>query len=320
MYDNNDGYNRITYNINERIKKQINPDIYEFNGEITEDHKIIYNIEKNSKIQFSKNKNLKFNLDLWDICFASKWDFPNNSMGFSGQWMKKKIAPLANHLSGIDLNESVHICYRLIEETDKNTLDYLCDNIKYGNGDFPFKKRKSSGSGEDNIITYNRYIQDIQNGIISSRCTCSFDSFNGEYDYMENNHIPVICPFYNEFYLNSKDARNNYLNLKVAKECSITISKYEDIDEYLIDINDFSSRFYIGNEDKFNILQEQWLLLIDKIKKCFNIIGHDKPFWTAYLPENIEKFEEVRVLTNCGNFIDIIARSKKYFYFMQLVK
>ena len=40
----------------------------------------------------------------------------------------------------------------------------------------------------------------------------------------------------------------------------------------------------------------------------------------AYLPKNIKKFEEVRVLTNCGNFIDIIARSKKYFYFMQLAK
>jgi hypothetical protein len=315
MYDNeyNDDYERITYNINERINKQINPDIYKFNGEITEDHKTKYNNEKNSKIQFSKNKNINFNVYLWDICFASKFGFPNNSMGFNGQWMRKKIAPLANHLSGIDLNQSVHICYRLIEETDENTLDYLCDNISYGNRDFCFKGRKSSGCSEDNIITYNKYIQDIQDEIISNRCTCSFDSFNREYDYMENNPINVICPSYNKFYLNSKDARNN-------NDDYITISKYEDIDEYLIDINDCSSGFYIGEEDNFDTLQEQWLLLIDKIKKCFDIIGHDKPFWTAYLPENIEKFEEVRVLTNCGNFIDIIARSKKYFYFMQLAK
>ena len=158
-----------------------------------------------------------------------------------------------------------------------------------------------------------KYIQDIQDVIISNRCTCSFDSFNYLYDCMEKDPINDICPSYNKFYLNLQDARNK-------NDAYITISKYEDIDEYLIYINDCSSGFYIGEEDNFDILQEQWLLLINKIKKCFDIIGHDKPFWTAYLPENIEKFEEVRVLTNCGNFIDIIARSKKYFYFMQLAK
>jgi hypothetical protein len=282
--------------------------INEFNGEITEDHKKTYNIEKIEKIQLNNNIDPKFYIGLWDKSFVSKEGFPNYGMGFYGQWMRKKIAPLAKHLSGINLNEKVHICYRLIEETDENTLDYLCNNIIYRkNGGFEYSGRKSSGCSEDNIITYNRY---IQNGIISNR---SFEAFNSNYEYMEENPIDVICPSYNKFYLNSKDARNK-------NDAYITISEYKDIDEELKYINDCSSGFYIGREDKFDTIQEQWLLLIDKIKHFFDIVGHDKPFWTAYLPENIKKFEEVRVLTNCGNFINIIMRSKKYFYFTEYVR
>lgn len=300
----NDDYERVAYNINERINKQINPDFYNFNGEITEHHKNMYDKEKKRKIQLNVTADLRFNVDLWDVCFASKWGFPNNSMGFYGQWMRKKLAPLANHLSGIDLNESVHICYRLIEETDENTLDYLCDNIKYGNIDF--KGRKGSGCGEDNIITYNKHIQD---GLYS----WSFDSFNYLYHCMEREPIKYICPSYNNFYLVSKDARN-------GNDTYITISEYKDIEEKLIHIYNCSSYLYDERENDFDTLQEQWLLLIDKIKRFFDVVGHDKPFWTAYLPEDINIFEEVRVLTNCGNFINVIARSKKYFYFMQLVK
>jgi len=281
----------------------------EFKGEITEDHKKTYNDEKNDMIEFYNNIDPKFYIGLWDISFASKFGFPNNGMGFNGQWMRKKIAPLANHLSGIDLNENVHICYRLIEETDENTLDYLCNNIIYRkNGGFEYSGRKSSGCSEDNIITYNRYIQD---GIEESNR--SFASFNRNYEYMEENPIDVICPSYNKFYLNTKDARNK-------KDAYIKISEYKDIDEILKYINDCSSGFYIGREDKFDTIQEQWLSLIEKIKHFFDIVGHDKPFWTAYLPENIKKFEEVRVLTNCGNFINIIMRSKKYFYFTEYVR
>jgi hypothetical protein len=283
--------------------------INEFNGEITEDHKKTYNIEKIEKIQLNNNIDPKFYIGLWDKSFVSKEGFPNYGMGFYGQWMRKKIAPLAKHLSGINLNEKVHICYRLIEETDENTLDYLCNNIIYRkNGGFEYSGRKSSGCSEDNIITYNRY---IQNGIEESNR--SFVSFNRNYEYMEENPIDVICPSYNKFYLNTKDARNK-------KDAYIKISEYKDIDEILEYINDCSSGFYIGREDKFDTIQEQWLLLIDKIKHFFDIVGHDKPFWTAYLPENIKKFEEVRVLTNCGNFINIIMRSKKYFYFTEYVR
>lgn len=283
--------------------------INEFKGEITEDHKKTYNDEKKWEIQFNNNIDPKIYVGLWDKSFVSKEGFPNYGMGFCGQWMRKKIAPLAKHLSGINLNEKVRICYRLIEETDENTLDYLCNNIIYRkNGGFEYSGRKSSGCSEDNIITYNRY---IQNGIEESNR--SFASFNRNYEYMEENPIDVICPSYNKFYLNTKDARNK-------KDAYIKISEYKDIDEILEYINDCSSGFYIGREDKFDTIQEQWLLLIDKIKHFFDIVGHDKPFWTAYLPENIKKFEEVRVLTNCGNFINIIMRSKKYFYFTEYVR
>jgi hypothetical protein len=283
--------------------------INEFKGEITEDHKKTYNDEKNDMIEFYNNIDPKFYVSLWDISFVSKEGFPNYDMGFCGQWMRKKIAPLARHLSGINLNEKVRICYRLIEETDENTLDYLCNNIIYRkNGGFEYSGRKSSGCSEDNIITYNKY---IQNGIEESNR--SFASFNRNYEYMEENPIDVICPSYNKFYLNTKDARNK-------KDVYITISEYKDIDEKLKYINDCSSGFYIGREDKFDTIQEQWLSLIEKIKHFFDIVGHDKPFWTAYLPENIKKFEEVRVLINCGNFINIIMRSKKYFYFTEYVR
>ena len=281
----------------------------EFKGEITEDHKKTYNDEKKWDIQFYNDIDPKFYVGLWDKSFVSKEGFPNYDMGFCGQWMRKKIAPLAKHLSGINLNEKVRICYRLIEETDENTLDYLCNNIIYRkNGGFEYSGRKSSGCSEDNIITYNRY---IQNGIEESNR--SFESFNRNYEYMEENPIDVICPSYNKFYLNTKDARNK-------KDAYIKISEYKDIDEILEYINDCSSGFYIGREDKFDTIQEQWLSLIEKIKHFFDIVGHDKPFWTAYLPENIKKFEEVRVLTKCGNFINIIMRSKKYFYFTEYVR
>lgn len=169
----------------------------EFKGEITEDHKKTYNDEKKWEIQFNNNIDPKIYVGLWDKSFVSKEGFPNYGMGFCGQWMRKKIAPLAKHLSGINLNEKVRICYRLIEETDENTLDYLCNNIIYRkNGGFEYSGRKSSGCSEDNIITYNRY---IQNGIEESNR--SFEAFNRNYEYMEENPIDVICPSYNKFYL-----------------------------------------------------------------------------------------------------------------------
>jgi hypothetical protein len=82
-------------------------------------------------------------------------------------------------------------------------------------------------------------------------------------------------------------------------------------------IYDCSSYLYESDIDSFDSEYNKWMILIDQLNKMFETIGYDKPLWTAFLTENIETFEEVRVLTDCGNFLNVIARSKKYFYFMQ---
>jgi hypothetical protein len=153
-------YDQVMYNINERMNKQLNPTVYEFNGEITKHHINIYNSEKARKIIISKNKNknnnIDLNVDLWDISFSSSYGFPNNKVGFYGQWIENKLAPIAKYLSGIDLNENVHICYKLINENDEPSLDYLCDNITMGNyQEHRYIGRRTSGYGEDNIITWD---------------------------------------------------------------------------------------------------------------------------------------------------------------------
>jgi hypothetical protein len=305
MYDqNNSDYEQVLYNINQRINKNIDSDIYKFNCEITKNDINTYTRERERKITFDKNNNLMFNVNLWNISFASSYGFPNNKLGFNGQWMEHKMAPIAQYLSGIDLNENVHICYREITDSDEQTLDYLCDNLCMGNRlpETLYKERKSSGNGEDNIHTYNSYIKKFDDKI-------SFELFNCEYYCIEQDPFLSICPSYNEFYLNCNDARNR-------NNTYLTISNYSDIEENLPYIYDCSSHLY-GDKENFDNEYDRWIQLIDKLKQLFDTIGHDKPLWTAFLPENIEKFNEVRVLTKCGNFLNVVARSDKYFYFMQ---
>lgn len=248
-----------------------------FNGEITLDHIKIYNEGKKRKMNLIKQNQL-FNVKVWDIAFASSYGFPDNDIGFYGQWMNNKIAPIAKYLAEIDLLENVHICYREIMDIDEQNLDYLCDNIIVNNR-LQYKGRRSSGSDED-----------------SYHGKMSFDSI---YCLIEECPIEYVCSGYDNFYLEPFGARN-------GSDDYVTISKYEDIEEVMKVVN---SRFY---ENK-----EEWYELINKVVSLFGEIGYDKPLWTVFLPENIDKFEEVRVLTNCGNFLHIVARSAKYFYFMQ---
>ena len=54
----------------------------------------IYEEEKNKIIKLSENNikskngkniyNILWNIDTWDVCFASSYGFPNNKMGFWG--------------------------------------------------------------------------------------------------------------------------------------------------------------------------------------------------------------------------------------------
>ena len=304
-------YEQILYNIEQRMNKQINPNIYKFNGEITSDNIKTYTKERERKIKLIKQKekqNQLFNIDLWDIAFASSYGFPDNSIGFYGQWMNNKIAPIAKYLTEIDLLENVHICYRAITDTDEQSLNYLCDNIIVSNR-LQYQGRRSSGPDEDNIIAYNSY---INSNYVKNKPDekISFELFNWTYHSIEQNPIEYICSGYNNFYLEPFGARNKSNNY-------VTISKYEDIEEALKEINDCSSSLYTNNEENFKTIQTEWHEIIKKVNCLFDTVGHDKPLWTAFLPENIEKFEEVRVLTNCGNFLNIVARSEKYFYFMQ---
>ena len=154
---------QILYNVNSKIQKEIDSNVFNFNGEITEFHKESYNSEKNYKIKIAKNPDLLFDVNFWDICFASSYEFPNNPMGFCGQWMQKKLAPLAEHMSEIDLVENVHICYRPINENDEKSLDYLCNNIITNS--YAGKQhvgRKMSGNYSDYINDYNNYVKNLQ--------------------------------------------------------------------------------------------------------------------------------------------------------------
>lgn len=302
----NNDYNQVFYNINERINKNINSDIYKFNDKITKTNMDTYNRQRNRAIELDKEKNLLFNVYLWNISFSSKYGFPNNSIGFRGQWMERKLAPIAKYLSGLDLNENSHICYREITETDEKNLNYLCDNIKLGSKT-PYVGRKTSGNNEDNIIIYDRHKKNKTDGGIS------FELFKHKHYCIEQNPIQYICPSYNEFYLNSNDARNK-------SNQSITINEYADIEKEMKYIYDCSSYLYTDNIDDFDNAQKNWFNVVEKIKSIYNVIGCDKPLWTLFLPENIDKFTDVRILTDCGNFLNIVAMTNKYFYFMQYVR
>lgn len=60
----NNDYNQVFYNINERINKNINSDIYKFNDKITKTNMDTYNKQRNRAIELDKEKNLLFNVYL----------------------------------------------------------------------------------------------------------------------------------------------------------------------------------------------------------------------------------------------------------------
>lgn len=308
--EQNAEYEEILYKINHRINKKINPCAYQFDDKITKHNIDTYNKEKIRKIKLSKNKNVLFNVYLWDVSFSSSYGFPNNSIGFNGQWMENKLAPFARYLTKINLNENVHVCYRKIIDTDEKSLNYLCDNLCMGNTDrMPYVGRRTSGDGEDNIITFNKHIKNKTDGGIS------FELFNYKHYCIEQNPIQYICPAYNKFYLNNDDTSSS-----MTTNCDITIDNYTDIDKELKYICNCSSYLYENNISNFETNCEKWIELINNLRQWFDTVGHEKPFWTMFLPENIKKFEEVRVLTDCGNFLHVVARSDNYFYFMQYTR
>jgi hypothetical protein len=60
---------------------------------------------------------------------------------------------------------------------------------------------------------------------------------------------------------------------------------------------------------------------IENIISMLNLLEEhflqEYPFFTFYLPENIKEFEDFIVIMDDGNYCEIIARSKDYFYHFQ---
>jgi len=269
--------------------------------------KNIYNAERNTQLARYPDYDPNFEITLWNVSFSSDYNYPNDNIGFFNQWMRRKLVPISENLMKICDNEHVRIHYREINEFDEKSLNYLCDNIKLFNI-LRFKGRRMSGDGEDSIITYNNHMN----------CDCdsfeffSYDKYVSEFKEIENDPIKHICNNYNEFYL--KSLREVYGDCNHVAE-KIIITDYQDIYKYLPHIYNSHSYLYKNTKNFINDCEE-WLEIIEKLRILFNKMGHDKPFWTAFLPENIRKFEEVRVLNKDGNQLFLVARSEKYFYFM----
>ena len=272
-------------------------------------NKKIYDDTKNAFLARWSEMDPKIEVNLWDMSFStSDYNYPNGEIGFNKQWMRKKLVPLSENLLKLHYYESIFIHYREINDNDENSLDYLCDNITLFNRP-RFKGRRMSGNCEDCIVSYNDYINCGKFDYVS------YDDFSSIYKEIESDPIKYISyDTYNKLYLKS---------LKHMDDCSkhrnenIIITNYQDIQKNLPYIYDSTSYLYKNTHAKNFIKDyEEWLEVINNLEILFDKIGHDKPFWTAFLPENIDKFEEVRVLDKDGNQMYIVARSKKYFYFM----
>lgn len=60
--------------------------------------------------------------------------------------------------------------------------------------------------------------------------------------------------------------------------------------------------------------KENTLIALNLLEKHFS---DGFPFFTLYLPENIQKMDEIITIKDDGNFCEIIAKSKDYFYYFQ---
>jgi ferredoxin len=97
-----------------------------------------YNEERNIKVYEQEKAQYiqKFDLNniwctnCWDICFASKYRFPNNTMGFRGQWYLPKLRPYVKYLKNFRYQKNIHMCYKKISETDCTTLEKLFQESK----------------------------------------------------------------------------------------------------------------------------------------------------------------------------------------------
>ena len=94
------------------------PEDYEYDK-----NEIIKLAENNIKSENDKNiYNKLWNIDTWDVCFASSCRFPNNKMGFCGQYYLPKLMPFVDYLTNIGNIDDMKIRYKKISDTDCVTL------------------------------------------------------------------------------------------------------------------------------------------------------------------------------------------------------
>ncbi len=130
-------YTQALYNLNNRIEREQNKIkncSYEENMKIYQEEKeYMIKLFENDSDSDNEDQNINnkcWNYQLWDICFASSYHFPNNQMGFRGQWYLPKLKPFVRYLTGIARIENIHMCYKKINETDCLTLENLFNYVK----------------------------------------------------------------------------------------------------------------------------------------------------------------------------------------------
>lgn len=123
-------YAQVLYNLQNRAEKELDGGTSD-NVDL-EDIAKTYEEEKEemSRLFEDDDSEKMWNCKLWDICFASSYDFPHNKMGFRGQWYLEKMRPFVNYLTELANIENIHICYKKISDTDCLTLEKLFKEIK----------------------------------------------------------------------------------------------------------------------------------------------------------------------------------------------
>lgn len=144
-----------------------------------------YEYDKNEIIKLSENNikskngkniyNKLWNIDTWDVCFASSYGFPNNKKGFCGQYYLPKLMPFVDYLTNIGNINNIHICYKKICETDCLTLEKLFDYTK----------------PKDCICEYQKRC-DLCNYLDTEEYKCKFNKKNIIKNFTNNGHNNFI--------------------------------------------------------------------------------------------------------------------------------
>ena len=233
-------------------------------------NKIIKLAENNIKSKNGKNiYNKLWNIDTWDVCFASSYGFPNNKMGFCGQYYLPKLSPFVDYLTNIGNIDQMKIRYKKISDTDCVTLEKLFDYTKPKKCNCMYQKRCELCNYVENEEYKNKFNKKniIKNFTNNNHNNFKFGNFGFNFKFI------CIDDVYN--------FRTHKLHMCMFHEAN----KIENIISML------------------NLLEEHFL--------------QEYPFFTLYLPENIKEFEDFIVIMDDGNYCEIIARSKDYFYHFQ---